>query len=198
MGKLMNKKNVYAHTTPIGESMKQEHGVTLIELMVTLTIAVVLLTIAVPSFVTFMKSNNLSSQANDLIASINYARSEAIKRGVSVTMCPSSNGTSCLGTWSNGWLIFVDNDSSGTVNGADAPLRIHEALPNTYTAAATLANSGGAAKSFLQFARNGTAVNIGKFAVCKDSDETTAQVISIELIRPRIAPDVAIINCEAP
>lgn len=54
----------------------------------------------------------MAAQANDLIATINLARSEAVKRGVNVELCASSNGTSCTGTWTQGWIV---RDASGVI-----------------------------------------------------------------------------------
>src|SRR3989344_4698731 len=55
-------------------------GFTLIELIITLTIAGILMAVAVPGLKNFVSSNRLTAQINDLIADINLARSEAIKR----------------------------------------------------------------------------------------------------------------------
>lgn len=87
-------------------------GFTLIELLVTLAVASILVTVAVPSFQSFVKRNSVTSQANDLIAMLNLARSEAVKRGVNVEVCASSNGTSCTGTWTQGWIV---RDASGVI-----------------------------------------------------------------------------------
>ncbi len=94
-------------------------GFTLIELLVTIAVMVILITIAVPNFLTFIQGNRLTSQANDLVTALNYARSEAIKRGVRVTVCSSNDGASCLGstTWDTGWIVFIDTNGDGAVGG---------------------------------------------------------------------------------
>ncbi len=89
-------------------------GFTLIELMVTLAVAAIMLTIAVPSFQEFIGSNRLTSEANGFLTSLNLARSEAIKGNVRVTLCVSSNGTSCAA--SGGWeLGYKGDDPAVTV-----------------------------------------------------------------------------------
>ena len=67
----------------------------------------------------FIQANRLTAQTNDLVTVLNYARSEAIKRGVRVTLCSSNNGTSCLGstTWDTGWIAFIDTNGDGLVGG---------------------------------------------------------------------------------
>jgi len=115
-------------------------GFTLIELLVTLSIAAILLGVAVPNFVTFIQNNRLATQANDLVTMLNYARSEAVKRNQTITVCSSTTGTSCAGstTWDGGLIVFVDNNGDGTVDGGEAVLQVRQAMEgaNTLTAAA--------------------------------------------------------------
>lgn len=87
-------------------------GFTLIELMVTIAVVAILLGIALPSFTDSTLGSKLRTQANDLVAGAVLARSEAIKRNQTVTLCASSNGTSCTGSWSDGWIVI---SSGGTV-----------------------------------------------------------------------------------
>lgn len=89
-----------------------KRGFTLIELLVTMAVAAILLTVAVPNFQLFVMNNRMASQANDLITAFNLARSEAVKRAVNVTVCASSNGTSCTGGWNQGWIV---QDASGVI-----------------------------------------------------------------------------------
>lgn len=101
--------------------MKKINGFTLIELMITLAIAAILLTVAVPSFRTFIENNKAITQVNDVVSAHNLARMEAIKRGSPVTVCTSSNGTACSNStnWKNGWIVFNDLNANGTHNGTD-------------------------------------------------------------------------------
>lgn len=89
-------------------------GFTLLELLITVSIAAILLAVGVPSFVTFIDNNRLTSQANDLLYSFNMARSEATKRGIEVRVVAVSGSN-----WSAGWNLVADtnNDSDYLDNG---------------------------------------------------------------------------------
>jgi type IV fimbrial biogenesis protein FimT len=141
-----------------------KRGFTLIELVVTLTIAGILFAIAAPSMWGFLSSNRLTAQVNDLIADINFARSEAIKRNGTVVICKSDNPTAatpeCNETssdpWETGRLIFLDNEDKTagiTLNykyltaNNDVLLRIREPLegdntlrPNNSSVSTNLSN----------------------------------------------------------
>jgi type IV fimbrial biogenesis protein FimT len=82
-------------------------GFTLIEMIVTMCVGATLAAIAVPAFSSFLQNDRDISEANSLVTSLSFARSEAIKQDIAggITVCPSSNGTSCGGVWANGWIV---------------------------------------------------------------------------------------------
>ena len=119
-----------------GRASSDIKGFTLVELMVTLTIAAILLTMAVPSFSEFVKNNRLVTQTNDLVTTLNLARSEAIKRGDRVTVCKSSDQLSCSGSgsWDQGWIVFADVAGDGVVTDPSTNIiRVHGQLSGNVT-----------------------------------------------------------------
>ena len=102
-------------------------GFTLIETLVSLVVAGVLMSMAVPGFNEMMQDNRQSDTYNKLSATLRYARSEAIKRSTGVTVCAYATAISCGTDWSEGLLVFQDSSSIGNVltyDGNDLTLRV--------------------------------------------------------------------------
>lgn len=87
---------------------RKARGFTLIELMIAIVVLSILITLAIPSFGSFLANGRSTTMANDLIFSLKFARSEAIKRGGRVVVCPRSGEGECSASaddWGNGWLV---------------------------------------------------------------------------------------------
>jgi len=117
-----NRSN-YAH-------MNKHRGFTLIELMVVIAIVAILTTLAAPSFKAMIQSSNMTSTVNTFLADMRFARSESIRRGGGVVMCPSANSessaASCTGSsgWEGGWIIFQDLNNTNTRTANEPILRV--------------------------------------------------------------------------
>jgi type IV fimbrial biogenesis protein FimT len=93
---------------------KFENGFTLYELLVTLLVIGVVLTIGVPNMSAFTANSRMATAANDLHSSFMLARSEAARSKSNITVCASANSlaatATCNGTFDDGWIVFIDLD----------------------------------------------------------------------------------------
>jgi len=92
-----------------------EHGFSLIELMITLGVGALLLTIGIPSFQAFAAGNQQASEINSFIRHLNLARSSAVKTGRDHVLCPSRDLVWCLDDmrWQAGYILFEDDNENG-------------------------------------------------------------------------------------
>lgn len=152
-------------------------GFTLIELMVTISIAAILLGVAIPSFTSTITSNRLTTNANELVTALNLARSEAIKRGQHVVVKKTSTN------WENGWQVFVDIDRSTSAKenvldtGTDIELRVYSTLPASYTL-----RGNNNFVNYVRYQPDGRSNNIGSFALCDGSNITGAKLIIVNAV----------------
>lgn len=88
--------------------MERQRGFTLTELVVVMATVAILLSIGVPSYRSITNSYRMSSEVNGLLGDLMLARAEAIKEGQPVTVCASTNGTTCSGgtAWQTGWIMW--------------------------------------------------------------------------------------------
>lgn len=143
------------------KNLTTNKGFTIIELLVTLSVAGIILTVAVPSFQGLVQESRISAQSNNFLSAVMLAKSEAIKRNSPVTICPSTNGTACTGgtVWSNGWVVFADASSDGVVDGGEEVIQVNAA----FTGGNTLQSAG----ARITFTANGFSMGFNNtFSLC--------------------------------
>ena len=132
-------------------------GFSLLELMVTLTVAAILFGVGIPSFVDMVRSNRVAANINELSTAFAIARSEAIRRGANVTVCRSSDDATCGANWADGWIIFVDNAASDAGPPVLGPiLQVWGEMPGQ-AAVTTLANGAATDLAWVRFGARGGA-----------------------------------------
>jgi type IV fimbrial biogenesis protein FimT len=113
-------------------------GFTMIELMVTIAIAGVLMAVAVPSLKGMITGRAVQSQSASLVATLRFARAEAMKRSAPVSVCRTTPAapTTCAGTagaWQS-WIVFADRPAVGTYDSAsDLVLRVENSATTNIT-----------------------------------------------------------------
>lgn len=162
-----------------------EKGFTLLELMVTLAIVAILATMAIPSFTESIIRNRLTTYNNELVAALNLARSEAVKRNQQVIVRKTG------ANWEEGWRVFVDIDRSSPASDAnnfnddgdatlcesseDCVLRIYSALPTGYTLRTNIFTN------FIRYKPTGriSLSTGGTFAICENNDASRSKEIIV-------------------
>lgn len=134
---------------------------TLLELLTVIAVIAILMAIAVPSFVSLTQTNRVAGEVNALAGDLQFARAEAIKEGLPVSLCvANAAGTSCsnVNTWQNGWIVFSDPNGNKVVDAGDLVLRkqIPWKSADTFTASDSTAASIGA----ITYGRDGFAINL--------------------------------------
>jgi len=147
----------FSHRPATACGRRRIAGLTLLEVLTVITIVSILMALGVPSYQYVTSSNRISGEVNSLLGDLQYARAEAIKEGQTVSVCASTNLTTCSGTttWQNGWIVFSDVNGSGAVDSVnDQILRVQRAFPlgDTFNA-----NNG---MKFVTFNREGFALNL--------------------------------------
>lgn len=175
--------------------MKKHYtGFTLIELMITVAILAIVLSIGAPSFGEIVKNGRLSAAASCFNGALHAARSEAVKRSTNVTVCPFGDDNTCGTDWSTGALVFTEGRTAPSTPDLDAAaldtdsqvIRVCE-LSNSELTVSALGSSdrtvaSAAARSFIRYSRKGRANwTLGYFSICDDrsSEHWSASNISL-------------------
>jgi len=160
-----------------------------------------------------MQGNQLIASTNELVSAIHVARSEAIKLNSKVSICSSSNGTSCSGSssWKEGWIVFVDANGNLAGTGAactaintDCLLRVHDGFNDNQLTVKGVDSNNAVIASFtftsrgLPKANNGSSQS-GVFSICSLNDtgntiRSRAVVLSLSG-RVRVSDNTAVISC---
>jgi type IV fimbrial biogenesis protein FimT len=161
-------------------------GFTLIELMMVLVVLAITLSVAIPMFVQLLHTNQLRQEAHRLLETINLARSEAVKRNVPVSICPSDMAVTgeavCTGTYAGGWIVFSNADKDKVVDApADQVLQVFGGLPRGYQ----LTNRSGTRAAFelINYLPDGSSHSNRTLLVCPPPHATTnATTMSLSIV----------------
>ncbi len=107
---------------------KASYGFTLVEVLVVLSISAVIVGIATPSFMSIIANNRVAMASNELVATLNLAKAEAVRSGMTTTLCVSQNASQCSNAnavnWNDGLILFQDNDNSSNVSNNERIIKV--------------------------------------------------------------------------
>ena len=161
-------------------SKTKQHGFTIYELLITMLMIGIILSIGVPNMSGFMKNSRITGTANDLHASFQVARSEAARSKSNITICASANSmdaaAACGGTFNDGWIIFIDLNGDLARGGfGEIVLRAHPAIPDGIDIATNAgADYFGYAPSGLGRGDVGGAAAVSRARICDDRGNIVA------------------------
>lgn len=168
----------------------RQTGATLPEVLVTFAILTALAAVGLPALASFGASVRTSDYANQLIASLWHARSEAIRQNNRVKLCKSADGEHCTtaGNWSQGWIVFRDTNHNGVRDTGEGVIKAQNALD-----AAWAVSGNATVRDHVIYDANGESIQqsgaflAGTFTVCQVTpDSTTAiQIVINKVGRPR-------------
>ena len=130
-------------------------GFTLVESLAVVGIIAILLAVGIPSYRSMRATTRVSTEVNGLLGDLQFARSEALKQGQTVTACVSVAGASCSTSnlWQKGWIIFSDSNGNAAVDSGETVLRVQKALTEGDVITA-------GTQSNISFNRDGFALNL--------------------------------------
>lgn len=178
-------------------------GYTLIELLVVIIIIGVVAAIAFPNFQGMANGNRLTSGTNEVVATLQMARLEAIRRNSRVVVCSSTNGTSCSGAsnWSR-MIAFVDADRDGVVDVGEQIVRDTTVPGPAVVNASTAVTNNRISFRSDGIARAGTSTTVlnGRLGVCivTTKPALNARNIAVSGSRISVASPLTSTGCAAP
>lgn len=92
---------------------------TLVELVVTILVATVVISIAVPSFTNLIESSKARTTRDLLVSSIHLAKEKAQTKRVDVYLCATDDSETCSESWGGDWLVYEDSDGSASLTSDD-------------------------------------------------------------------------------
>ena len=169
----------------------RQRGFTLSEALLTLAIAGFLVGLAAPSLRNLTLNNRMTSEVNTLMSSLHVTRSEAIKRGQTVTLCPSGDGRTCAGAdsdytwWHKGALLFVDSNDNNRLDDGEALIQVFE-LEKTGN---TLTVKSSRARRSVNYQSSGFSPGTNlTFAFCDARGVTSVRYVAVSNTgRPRVS-----------
>jgi len=183
-------------------------GFSLIELMATVSIVAILVAVGGPGMRSMLENNARPSEANRFLGALRYARGEAVKRRMTVTL--KTNGISR--SWAEGWEIYTNTGFDGDCNVTDergysdfsGTCTNEELRSDPEVTSSIRITSGSSTVNYISFDKNGMLLPLpptaraaanAKFVVCNHGSESEGIVIKVVRTGRASTQEVASGNC---
>ena len=149
----------------------------MLELLITLAVAGILVTVGIPGFRNMILDNRLANEANELVTSVNLARSAAVRFQRPATLCVSTSFDQALPScspgsdWANGWIVWVDKDRDDVTDGNEI-LAVREPMYRTSSVTAVTGRLNYDARGF-------STTGGDDFVLCDTRNGETGRLVSV-------------------
>ncbi|WP_419535090.1 GspH/FimT family pseudopilin [Endozoicomonas sp.] len=164
-------------TSKVASIPSKSLGVSLIELLVSLSVAAILIAVSAPSMKALIVNNRIDNVTDEVYGSLMLARSEAIKRQRTVSLCSTVDDLTCdenNAGWHHGWLIFTDESDDGLLNDSDQLIR---RVAEQSDLISIVWNRGYS----LRFNSRGQTTQAGTFQICDQENNSDSKAIVISM-----------------
>lgn len=168
---------------------REAAGFTLVELLVAVAIMAIIASIALPSFGNMLRRSRLTASANELVAALQTARMEAVRRNARITVCPSTTGSACAGAnWAR--VAVLDERAAEALRDVSLAASL-QATGN----AAVLANASKIQFDPSGFASVGTGVRAGTVTLCMPKLPATSNAMRVNVDVSRVTVTKSAASC---
>lgn len=175
------------HSRAAAPPPRRQEGFTLGEVLATVAVLGVSLSLAIPSLEQASRSNRRATAINELVATLHVARSEALARNATIAVCPTADGQTCARVgWESGWIRFVDGNGNFRADNGEAVLGSSPALSgltiqsDAFRAAFAFGPAG-------RVSSPGTSPSGGDFIFCGETGEDPRVLVLPPLGHPVLA-----------
>lgn len=167
----------YSHKNSNDFYVSKSAGYSLPELLTIVAIVGIMAAIAIPSFSETIQNSRVKELSSNFSFALYLAQSEAVKRGVQVSVEPKQSSGN---EWQSGWNIFVDPNGNGTLDAGEELINSHDMAENGLT----LVSNNSVFSSWIAFlpssGSRGNGALSGSFRICRpDSDITKSRSINV-------------------
>lgn len=167
----------------------RQRGFTLAEVLTTLGVMGVSLSLVVPTFSSLTRSNLRASAVNELVTTLHVARSEALTRNAPVVICPSADGLTCARVaWESGWIRFVDSNGDYRAEPGEALLGAAPPIPGLRIRTETFDQAFGYTPTGHVSSPGGSPAG-GDFTFCASNNGAEAQVLLVSPLGQPVLAD---------